>query len=87
MLFIPNGKKLIYHNGCWHGNRAVFFRMLDENATIIALNNNDYRNVYAAKRLCDLFGDYRQGHETFDEGGNRLLRSRTGAGSRVRGRG
>jgi CubicO group peptidase (beta-lactamase class C family) len=68
MLFIPNGKKLIYHNGWWHGNRTVFIRMLDENATIIALSNNDYRNVYAAKRLCDLFGDYRQGHESFDEG-------------------
>ena len=69
MLFIPNGKKLIYHNGWWHGNRTVFVRMLDENATIIALSNNDYRNVYSAKRLCDLFGDYRQGHESFlDEG-------------------
>ncbi len=68
MLFIPNGKKLIYHNGWWHGNRTVFLRMLDENATIIALSNNDYKNVYSAKRLCDLFGDYRQGHESFDEG-------------------
>lgn len=68
MLFIPNGKKLIYHNGWWHGNRTVFVRMLDEDATIIALSNNDYRNVYAAKRLSDLFGDYRQGHESFDEG-------------------
>lgn len=68
MLLIPNGKKLIYHNGWWHGNRTVFIRMLDENATIIALVNNDYRNVYSAKRLCDLFGDYRQGHESFDEG-------------------
>jgi CubicO group peptidase (beta-lactamase class C family) len=68
ILFIPNGKKLIYHNGWWHGNRTVFVRMLDENATIIALCNNDYRNVYNSKRLCDLFGDYRQGNETFDEG-------------------
>ena len=68
MLMIPNGKKLIYHNGWWHGNRTVFVRMIDENATIIALSNNDYKNVYSAKRLCDLFGDYRQGHETFDEG-------------------
>jgi hypothetical protein len=68
MLMIPNGKKLIYHNGWWHGNRTVFVRMIDENATIIALSNNDYRNVYSAKRLCDLFGDYRQGHESFDEG-------------------
>lgn len=70
MLLIPNGKKLIYHNGWWHGNRTVFVRMLDENATIIALSNNDYVPVYTAKRLCDLFGDYHQlqSHETFDEG-------------------
>jgi CubicO group peptidase (beta-lactamase class C family) len=68
MLMLPNGKKLIYHNGWWHGNRTVFIRMLDEDATIIALSNNDYRNVYSAKRLCDLFGDYRQSHESFDEG-------------------
>ncbi|GGA85170.1 penicillin-binding protein [Puia dinghuensis] len=70
MLMIPNGKKLIYHNGWWHGNRTVFVRMMDEDATIIALSNNDYKNVYTAKRLCDLFGDYRQGqgHTNFDEG-------------------
>jgi len=68
MLFIPNGKKLIYHNGWWHGNRTVFIRMLDEDATIIALCNNDYKRVYSAKKLVDLFGDYRQGHESFDEG-------------------
>jgi CubicO group peptidase (beta-lactamase class C family) len=68
MLMIPNGKKLIYHNGWWHGNRTVLVRMLDEDATIIALSNNDYKNVYSAKRICDLFGDYRQGHESFDEG-------------------
>ena len=67
MLFIPNGKKLIYHNGWWHGNRTVFLRMLDEDATIIALTNNDYKNVYSSKKLCDLFGDYRQSHENFDE--------------------
>jgi CubicO group peptidase (beta-lactamase class C family) len=67
MLLIPNGKKLIYHNGWWHGNRTVFVRMMDEDATIIALSNNDYKNVYSAKRLCDLFGDYRQGNERFDD--------------------
>lgn len=67
MLMIPNGKKLIYHNGWWHGNRTVFIRMLDEDATIIALCNNDYKGVYSAKKLVDLFGDYRQGRENFDE--------------------
>jgi CubicO group peptidase (beta-lactamase class C family) len=68
MLLIPNGKKLIYHNGWWHGNRTVFIRMLDEDATIIALCNNDYKKIYSAKKLCNLFGDYRQGNESFDEG-------------------
>ncbi len=67
MLLIPNGKKLIYHNGWWHGNRTAFVRMIDEGATIIALSNNDCTRVYASKKLCNLFGDYRQGNETFDE--------------------
>jgi CubicO group peptidase (beta-lactamase class C family) len=81
MLLIPNGKKLIYHNGWWHGNRTVFVRMLDEDATIIALSNNDYKNVYSAKRLCDLFGDYRQGSERFDEGENDSADSTAGSTS------
>ena len=67
MLLIPNGKKLIYHNGWWHGNRTVFIRMIDEGATIIALCNNDNRRVYAAKQLCDLFGNYQQSKEKFDD--------------------
>lgn len=65
MLLIPNGKKLIYHNGWWHGNRTVFLRLLDEGATIIALSNNDNTRVYNAKKLCDLFGNYEQGRDNF----------------------
>jgi CubicO group peptidase (beta-lactamase class C family) len=67
MLLMPNSKKLIYHNGWWHGNRTAFIRMLDEGATIIALSNNDYTKVYSSKKLCDLFGDYKQGAENFEE--------------------
>lgn len=70
MILVPNGKKLIYHNGWWHGNRTVFIRMLDEDATIIALCNNDNTRVYASKKLCDLFGNYQQGREKFDESDN-----------------
>lgn len=70
MILVSNGKKLIYHNGWWHGNRTVFIRMLDENTTIIALSNNDYSKVYASKKLCDLFGDYKQGRESFEESDN-----------------
>src|ERR1700712_947323 len=58
MMVYPNGKKLIYHNGWWHGNRTVFIRMIEENATIIALCNNDNKRVYSAKKLCDVFGNY-----------------------------
>jgi CubicO group peptidase (beta-lactamase class C family) len=67
MLLEPNGKKLIYHNGWWHGNRTVFIRLLDEGATIIALCNNDNTRVYASKKLSDLFGNYMQGGEKFEE--------------------
>jgi len=70
MLLEPNGKKLIYHNGWWHGNRTVFIRMLDEGATIIALCNNDNTRVYASKKLSDLFGNYMQGKEKFEEQDN-----------------
>jgi CubicO group peptidase (beta-lactamase class C family) len=70
MIVYPYGKKLIYHNGWWHGNRTVFIRMIEENATIIALCNNDNKRVYASKKLCDVFGNYQQGHENFDEPDN-----------------
>jgi CubicO group peptidase (beta-lactamase class C family) len=67
MIVYPNGKKLIYHNGWWHGNRTVFIRMMEENATIIALCNNDNKRVYACKKLCAAFGNYQQEHESPDE--------------------
>ena len=70
MIVYPDGKKLIYHNGWWHGNRTVFIRMMEENATIVALSNNDNKRVYAAKKLCDIFGNYQQGHEKYDEPDN-----------------
>jgi CubicO group peptidase (beta-lactamase class C family) len=70
MIVYPGGKKLIYHNGWWHGNRTVFIRMMEENATIIALCNNDNKRVYASKKLCDVFGNYQQAHENVDEPDN-----------------
>ena len=58
MQLLPNGKKFIYHNGWWHGNRTAFYRLIDEDATIIALSNNDYTPVYKSKKLADVFGNY-----------------------------
>jgi hypothetical protein len=63
MNIYPDGKKMIYHNGWWHGSNASFIRLLKEDATIIVIGNKYNRNVYHAKKLCDLFGNYYSGDE------------------------
>lgn len=60
MLLLKNGKKLIYHNGWWHGSRTALYWLPDEKITIIALCNNDSKRIYSVKKLADLFGDYLQ---------------------------
>ena len=60
MTFLDNGKKLLFHNGWWHGNNTVFIRLPDEEAVIIVLSNKFNRRVYSARALCNLFGDYEQ---------------------------
>lgn len=73
MLVMKNGKKIIYHNGWWHGNRTAFYRLIDEDVTIIALCNNDSRRVYDVKKLADIFGNYFQRGNTEDE--NEVVRA------------
>lgn len=51
MNVYPNGKKVIYHNGWWHGNNAVFIRMIQDSVTIIILGNKYNRNIYEAKDM------------------------------------
>jgi CubicO group peptidase (beta-lactamase class C family) len=61
MLLIPNGKKVIYHFGRWHGFTPAFARLTDEKVTIIILGNKFNRNIYNAAHLAyDLFGNYQQ---------------------------
>ncbi len=61
MLLIPNGKKVIYHFGRWHGFNAAFARLIDEKVTIIILGNKFNRNIYStASKAYDIFGDYDQ---------------------------
>jgi hypothetical protein len=55
----PNGKKVIYHNGRWHGFNSAFARLPDEKVTIIILTNKFNRNVYSVSRkMYNLFGNY-----------------------------
>jgi CubicO group peptidase (beta-lactamase class C family) len=58
MLLLKNGKKVIYHNGWWHGNRTAFYRLIDENVAIIAFCNNDSKMIYKTKDMADIFGNY-----------------------------
>ncbi len=60
MTFLNNGKKLLYHNGWWHGSNTVFIRLVDEEAVIIVLSNKFNRRIYGSKNLSNLFGDYMQ---------------------------
>ncbi|MBP7107570.1 MAG: beta-lactamase family protein [Chitinophagaceae bacterium] len=61
LQLLPNGKKVVYHFGKWHGFNASFARLIDEKATIIILGNKFNRNIYGAASQCyDIFGDYMQ---------------------------
>ncbi len=67
MFLLKSGKQFIYHNGWWHGNRTAFYRLPDDNVTIIAFSNNDYKRVYSLKKLADLFGHYFEASEQEEE--------------------
>ena len=61
LQLLPNGKKVVYHFGKWHGFNAAFTRLIDEKVTIIILGNKFTRSIYNAAYLCyDIFGDYQQ---------------------------
>jgi CubicO group peptidase (beta-lactamase class C family) len=56
MNVYPDGKKVIYHNGWWHGNNTVFIRMIQDSVTIIVLGNKYNRAIYESKKMADVFG-------------------------------
>lgn len=58
MNIYEEDKKIIFHNGWWHGNNATFIRLLKEDATVIVLSNRFARSVYTSKILVNIFGNY-----------------------------
>lgn len=46
MYCYPDGDKIVFHNGWWHGNNTVFLRFINDNFTIIVLGNKYNRNIY-----------------------------------------
>jgi len=46
MYDFPNGQKIVYHNGWWHGNNTVFYRFIQDNTTVIVLGNRYNAKIY-----------------------------------------
>lgn len=46
MLCYPDGYKVIYHNGWWHGNNTCFYRFIKDNFTVIVLGNKYNSGIY-----------------------------------------
>ncbi len=68
LQLLPNGKKVIYHFGKWHGFNSAFARLTDEKVAIIILGNKFNRSIYNSAHLCyDIFGDYQQQPVNDDE--------------------
>ncbi|TCJ19013.1 class A beta-lactamase-related serine hydrolase [Flaviaesturariibacter flavus] len=59
LLAAPGNKKVIYHNGHWHGFNSAFARLVHEQGTIIILSNKFNPAVYPfARALYNAFGNY-----------------------------
>ena len=52
-MFLYPTEKVIFHNGYWHGNNTVFFRLLKEGYTIIVLGNRYDRYIYHVQPLAE----------------------------------
>jgi CubicO group peptidase (beta-lactamase class C family) len=63
MFVYPTGRKIIYHNGWWHGNNSVLTRLIQDSATIIVLGNKRNNRIYRVKPLFELFSHYNGGEE------------------------
>lgn len=51
--------KLIYHNGWWHGNNTVFYRVIPDKITIIVLGNKYNQAIYQhGKKVLEIMQRY-----------------------------
>jgi len=54
----PNGNKIVYHNGWWHGNNSVFQRLFQDTAVIIITGNLYNTHIYHMKSVINFFKPY-----------------------------
>jgi len=54
----PNGNKVVYHNGWWHGNNAIFQRLYQDTAVIIVTGNVFNKRIYHSPHVANYFRPY-----------------------------
>jgi CubicO group peptidase (beta-lactamase class C family) len=54
LMILPD-RKMVYHNGWWHGNNTVFTRAINDTATIIILGNKYNRGIYRGFGFSKIF--------------------------------
>jgi CubicO group peptidase (beta-lactamase class C family) len=55
LLVNPPDPTIVYHNGWWHGNNAVFKRLIADTATVIILGNKFNPNIWSAGKISSVF--------------------------------
>lgn len=55
LLVQPPEPTVVYHNGWWHGNNAVFKRLMSDSATVIILGNKFNRSIWSAGKISSVF--------------------------------
>ncbi|WP_242692117.1 serine hydrolase domain-containing protein [Aridibaculum aurantiacum] len=57
LVLMPNNKKIVYHNGWWHGNNSSFTRMIHDTVTIIIVGNKFNRAIYSGQKFGAIFNN------------------------------
>lgn len=71
MMTYPNGYKVIYHNGWWHGNNTVFYRFIQDDLTIIVLGNKYNPKIYQqGKAIYSIIQNNSNDHMEWEESGS-----------------
>jgi CubicO group peptidase (beta-lactamase class C family) len=66
MYVLGKKKKVIYHNGWWHGSNSSFFRLIDDRITIIAIGNKMNKQIYKLKPLIESISSVRFSNQEED---------------------
>lgn len=67
LMVYPEGGKIVYHNGWWHGNNTVFYRFIQDTTTLIILGNKYDRAIYQAIKPVRAILGHADGEEEYEE--------------------